>query len=67
MRLWDIMIYSEICTSDQIFELGEGAKRLQCNSNFINKIGERSNATSSNLTREAETWCPNCNSYFRTT
>ena len=36
---------------DQIFELRKGAKHPQCNSNFMNKIGGRSNTEFSNLAK----------------
>ena len=35
--------------TDRIFELCKSAKRPQCNPNFMNKIGERSNTAFSKL------------------
>ena len=42
----------------EIFELHKGAKRRQCNSNFMNKIGRRSNTEFSNLDLRNRTRSP---------
>ena len=49
----------------KIFELCKGAKRSQYNFSFMNKIGGRSNNPT--LAREAETWSPIVNPYFKIT
>ena len=42
----------------RIFELRKGTKRPQCNSNFMNKIGGRSNTVFSSLDMWNSTWSP---------
>ena len=46
----------------EIFELRKAAKRPQCNSNFMNKIGGRRNTEFSNLGSLSRTWSPIRNS-----
>ena len=53
--------------TDRISELCKSAKRPQCNPNFINKLGERSNTVFSKLESWSSNVGPIWNPYFKAT